>query len=195
MYLTMPADVDGTYAGETLSTRWFVGADVKGPAGDFGDGSSDTGGSKIRPDGSGGKSGGAGYGRDGSFAGGPGVESDDGISGGPDVDGVAALSGGTDINGVSREMQDSASGDAGTALTGVSGVDAGRSPYVIIGWKYEPDDVTGQADYPDSGTVSGGGSSASLTVIIPWIVAGALAMLCGALIILLNRRKRGEDES
>lgn len=174
MYLTMPADVDGTYAGETLSTRWFVGADVKGPACDFGDGSGDTGGSKIRPDGSGGKSGGTGCGRDGSFAGGPGVENDTELSGEPDVDGVAAL-------------------------TSVSGVDAGRSPYVIIGWKYEPDDVTGQADYSDSdifsGTASGGGSSASLTVIIPWIVAGALAVLCGALIILLNRRKRGEDES
>lgn len=195
MYLTMPADVDGTYAGETLSTRWFVGADVKGPAGDFGDGSGDTGGSKIRPDGSGGRSGGTGYGGDGSFAGGPGVENDDVLSGGADVDGVAALSGGTDVNGVSREMQDSASGDAGTALTGVSGVDAERSTYVIIGWKYEPDDVTGQADYSGSdifsGTASGGGSSASLTVIIPWIVAGALAVLCGALIILLNRRKRG----
>ncbi|MBQ0145770.1 MAG: hypothetical protein KBS51_01440 [Lachnospiraceae bacterium] len=194
MYLTMPADVDGTYAGETLSTRWFVGADVNGPAGDFGDGSGDTGGSKIRPDGSGGKSVGSGYGRDGSFAGGPGVENNTELSGEPHVDGVAALSGRADVDGVSREMQDSASGDAG-ALTGVSGVDAGRSPYVIIGWKFEPDDATGQADYSDSGTVSGGGSSASLTVIIPWLVAGALAVLCGALIILLNRRKRGEDES
>ncbi len=69
MYMTMPEEIDNTYAGQSIEARWFVGVDLK-------DDGSGGGGGGSGPGGGGSSSGGGsgGHGGGGSSEGGPGVK-------------------------------------------------------------------------------------------------------------------------
>lgn len=108
MYLTMPADIDSRMGGQTVSTHWYVGVDVR----DIGSGD-DNGRGSLDGSGSG----------DASYIGGPGAK---GLSGAYGAGGSV----GSDGSDVIGDATGDATGDAIGDATG----DAG---YVIIGYKYD----------------------------------------------------------
>lgn len=79
MYMTMPEEIDNTYAGQSIEARWFVGVDLtddSGTGGGSSSGGGESGGGGGSSDGGSGGSGGGGSGGHGggSSEGGPGVK-------------------------------------------------------------------------------------------------------------------------
>lgn len=177
MYLTMPADIDSRLGGQTVSTRWYVGVDVR----DIGSGDdNDRGGS----DGSG--SG------DASYIGGPGAK---GLSG---AYGAGGSTGSGDSSGLSDAGGSGDSGDTTAAVDGSVGSDGsdvigdatGDAGYVIIGYKY---DSSGSAA-SSAGDPAGADNTFSFMTAFPWILVVILICVCVIGNILLKKKLKGSED-
>ena len=203
MYVTMPADIDISSGGQTITNKWFVGVDVTdvpggGDPGDGGGSGGDDGGSSGG--GSGGGSSGSGSGGNGG-SGGAGSGASDGSSGGvnaSDLNGPGSTFGGAGI--ISSAATADASEGTGNSSSGAqisqdpvdksvwyaeNSMDKNTRPWVVIGLKY-----------PDDPGVSGEemtGETISFARIFPWILVVILAGCCIACIVILRKRAAGGD--